>query len=139
MLGNYNITEKNIKQKAGDELLEFCFTGYDYDCRDGYNQYGKLAIYKENPFDEGGYELKARYEAKDHIINRSWEAYDHQNVYMSCVRQLMDFRAGMIKDLVIKGAGKKRMTAALKPDFEVALASDEIYKAAERVLEELRK
>lgn len=128
----YNFTAKSFEVEYNDDKLQFGFTGYDMDCRDGYNQYGELVIYHGN-FKRGSFS------AKSHIINRSWEAYGHQNVYISCIRQLMDFRANLMKKLVIEGAGKKRMCASLKEDLEKAIQNDEIYMAASKILDELKK
>lgn len=132
MKTNYNFTAKNYNVQAGSDSREFSFTGYDSDCRDGYNQFGRLVIYSN------GHSV-AHYEAKNHIVNRSWEAYDHQNVYMNCLSQLKDFRVNLLKDLILKGAGKQRMTKALKPALEEAVMNDEICQMCDKVYDELKK
>lgn len=129
---DYNFTSKGFVKSRGNDTLIFTFNGHDKDCRDGYNQYGNLRI-SRNGINCGSYD------SKSHVVNRSWEAYPHQTVYIDCVNQLLNYRVNLLEQYIIEKAGKKRMCKSLRADLEQLIQSDIICTQAAKVLEELRK
>lgn len=125
----YNFTSKKITVQNNGEYT-FDFRGHDENCRDGYNQFGDLVLLADgNPCGHAT--------SKNHIVNRSWEAYDHQSVYIGCVNQILEYRKTTLKKQVLSIAGKVRMTKALEPKLEKAIEYDKICVCCERALKEL--